>query len=210
MSNLNDIEFVNGSISNLLALYSNFERDFPQNERKSIEHLEILMSKDKYKLLLAKHRLLEEIVGYALIYIIEDPKVLWLDYMAVEDKYKNSGYGTLLFNKIIECEGEGKRGMFIEVEIPELDNIDQKRRVQFYERLGAKKLSNDYKLPTLNGGLEMNLYYKVISNEKLLPAEIIKKSITATFNYVHTDIDNRDKILKSFITTIRDEYLSMP
>lgn len=209
-SKLNDIEIVNGSISDLVILYSNFERDFPQNERKSIEHLKMLMSKKRYKLLLAQNKLFNEIVGYALIYIIDEPKVLWLDYMAIEDKYQNAGYGSLLFNKIIECEGEGKSGMFMEVEIPIDSNTTQQKRVQFYERLGAKKLSNTYKLPTLNGGLNMNLYYRAISNDKVLPTEIIKKSIASTFDYVHTDIYNRDEILKSFITTIKDEYLIMP
>lgn len=206
---LNDIEIIEGTINDLTNLYSNFERDFPQNERKSIEHLEMLMLKNQYKLLLAKHKLFDEIVGYALVYTMENPKVLWLDYMAIEDKYQNAGYGTLLFNKIIECEGDGRSGMFLEVEIPINNDKDQHRRVQFYERLGAKCLSIDYKLPTNDGGIKMNLFYKSISNDKLLPTDIIKKAIASTYNYVHTDIKDRDNIFKTFIKSISDELIDV-
>lgn len=208
LEQLNDIEIIVGTIKDLLELYSNFERDFPQNERKSIEHLEKLMLKKRYKLLLAKHKVFDEIVGYALVYIVDDPKVLWLDYMAIVDKYQKSGYGTLLFNRIIEFEGEGRSGMFLEVEIPQNNDDEQVRRVKFYERLGAKPLSADYKLPTVDGGLRMSLFYKAISNDKFLPAEIIKKSIASTYNYVHTDINDRNNIFKSFIKSISDEYIN--
>lgn len=204
---LNDIEIINGSISDLKALYSNFEKAFPKDERKSNEHLEMLMSKNHYRLLLAKHTLFDEIIGYAFIYTIEDPKMLWLDYMAIEEKYQNAGYGTLLFNKIIESEGTGKSGMFIEVEIPDGKGSNQERRMKFYERLGAKRLSNKYMLPTNEGGVDMFLYYKSMTNDTLLPTDIIKRTIGSAYNYIHTDVYNRDEIMKTFISTITDEYL---
>lgn len=204
---LNDIEIINGNISDLKSLYSNFEKAFPKDERKSNAHLEMLMSKNHYRLLLAKHKLFDEIIGYALIYTLEDPKMLWLDYMATEEKYQNAGYGTLLFNKIIECEGTGKSGIFIEVEIPDEKDHNKERRIKFYERLGAKRLGNKYKLPTNEGGLEMFLYYKPITNDSLLPSDIIKKSIGSAYNYIHTDVCSRDEIMRTFIATVKDEYL---
>ncbi len=207
---LNDILIEEGSVNDLRALYSNFERDFPRNERKSFEHLETLILKNHYKLLLARHKVFEEVVGYALVYLIEEPKLLWLDYMAVEEKYQNAGYGTLLFNKIIECNGTGRSGMFLEVEIPENNATDKIKRITFYERLHAKQLNCVYKLPTVDGGLQMYLYYKKIANETLLPAEVIKKAILSTYNYIHTDIDNRESIFQSFIGTIVDEILDLP
>lgn len=204
---LNDINIIEGNVDELRSLYTTFERDFPKNERKSFEHLEMLMLKNKYKLLLAKHKVFDEIVGYALVYITDDPKVLWLDYMAIEDKYQDAGYGTLLFNRVIASEGQGKSGMFLEVEIPGIHDKNGERRINFYERLGAKKLTVDYVLPTNDGGLKMNLFYKSITNDRILPGDITKKAISSTFNYVHTDMNNRDEIFKSFLNSIKDEYL---
>ncbi|MCH4890663.1 GNAT family N-acetyltransferase [Acidaminobacter sp. JC074] len=206
IGSLNDINILEGSINDLKMLYANFERDFPQNERKSIEHLEMLMLKNKYKLLLAKHKIFEEIVGYALVFDGSDSNALWLDYMAIEDKYQDAGYGTLLFNKIIDKEGQNKLGMFMEVEIDE-GKAEQKRRIKFYERLGAKKLNLTYNLPTPEGQLPMNLFYKPINNNQLLPGDVTKKIISESFNYIHTDIHHRDNVFKTFIHTISDEYL---
>lgn len=42
---------------------------------------------------------------------------LWLDYMAIDIKFQNAGYGTLPFNKIAESKQEGILGIFLEVEI---------------------------------------------------------------------------------------------
>ncbi len=206
---LNDIDIVDGELEDLQRLYKNFERDFPVNERKELKHLESLMLKKQYKLVLAKHKVFEEIVGYALVYKVEKNKVIWLDYMAIEEKYQDSGYGTLLFNKIIESETKGITGVFMEVEIPDENSAcfnEQKKRIQFYERLGAKKLEINYLLPTKNGGVPLFLYFKPAPNLSFLPKEQIKETIYSVFNYIHTDILERDIIFKKFINEIKDTH----
>ncbi|ERJ11912.1 GNAT family N-acetyltransferase [Haloplasma contractile] len=207
---LNDITIVKGDIEDLKRLYTNFERDFPQNERKSLEHLQMLMQKKKYKLLLAKHRVFNEVIGYALIYKVEELKILWLDYMAIDEIYQNAGYGTLLFNKILNSEKKGLVGMFLEVEIPDANNPElckeQERRIKFYERLGSKRLTINYELPTNEGGVPLHLYFKPTSNIRVLPKDQIKDVISSTFNYIHTDVKNRDAIFSRFDESISDEY----
>jgi hypothetical protein len=54
------------------------------------------------RLLLAKHKCFDEVIGYAFVFEIPGINALWLDYMAIDMKFQNVGYGTLLFNKIAE------------------------------------------------------------------------------------------------------------
>jgi hypothetical protein len=207
-SELNDIEIVEGDINNLKEIYERFESDFPAAERKDYNHLEMLMIRKKYKLLLAKHKVFNEIIGYAFVYEATS-KVLWLDYMAIDMKFQNAGYGTLLFNKIAEMKADGYLGIFLEVEIPDPNVSDERqKRVRFYERLGSKKMQFDYKLPTDHGGFPMYLYFKPNPIVHLLPKEIIKESISSAFDYIHSDIRDRDDILKTFLRSIHDEHFT--
>lgn len=207
---LNDIDIVEGDINSLNRLYKNFERDFSENERKELKHLEMLMLKNKYKLILAKHKELDIIIGYALVYTNDKNKMLWLDYIAIEEMYRNSGYGTLFFNKIIETVTENLTGIFIEIEIPSKEDKQsfkqQERRIKFYERLGAKRLKFNYVLPTNEGGSPLYLYFKPIGNLAVLPKDQIKETISSVFNYIHTDIKDKDNIFKSFVGEIEDVY----
>lgn len=207
---LNDIEIVEGTNNDLKEVYARFKKDFAADERKDYEHLEVLMAKRKYKLLMARHKVFNEIIGYAFVYKDDQHKVLWLDYMAIDNKFQNAGYGTLLFNKIAESNQEGIQGIFMEVEKPdsedELRREDQLRRIQFYERLGAQRLNFNYKLPTNNGGFPMVLYFRPSPQVKLLPKEQIKETIASAFEYIHSDVPEKDIILKSFISTVPDEY----
>jgi len=209
-SELNDIEISEGNVNDLREVYARFKKDFATNERKDYEHLEMLMVKKKYKLILAKHNVFNEIIGYAFIYEINSLKVLWLDYMAIDVKFQNAGYGTLLFNKIAESKQEGILGIFLEVEIPteEDSNIkeEQIRRIKFYERLDAHRLNFEYQLPTNNGGFPMYLYFRPSPNVKLLPKEQIKETVASAFEYIHSDVFQRDEILKAFLSTVSDEH----
>ncbi len=189
---LNDIEITEGGIAELEKIYESFKQQFPQDERKSLEHLKKLMDSNKYKLVVANHKLFDEMIGYGFVYQMNKPNVLWLDYIAIEDIFQNSGYGTLLFNNIKESYGIGKTGIFIEVEIP--NNEEQKRREVFYERLEAKKLDINYQLPTPDGKLEMNLFYRRITNDKILPGKIVKDSILNVYKNIHSDLNPKGLI----------------
>lgn len=206
---LNDIEIVEGTIDDLHEITERFETDFPSNELKSIEHIEMLMLKKKYSLLLAKHKVFDIVIGYAFVYEITNLNILWLDYMAIDAKYQNSGYGTLLFNKIPETKPELNVGIFMEIEIPSEDAqpADNRiKRMRFYQRLGAKKLGVNYFLPTNDGGYPMHLFFRPSPSLKVLPKESIKEAIISVYNYIHSDIANRDEVAKSFISSIADEY----
>jgi GNAT superfamily N-acetyltransferase len=197
---VNDIEIIEGSINDLEYVYQRFTSYFASYELKSYQHLKLLMSKKNYKLLLAKDPIIDEIVGYAFIYEFNRLQAVWLDYMAIENQFRGSGYGTLLFKKLTKWKQNGFRGIFIEVEIPEgnegVTRVNQLRRIRFYERLGAEKLPIPYQLPTDDGGLPMYLYFWKSPDVKQLSKEQIQEAIAEVFTFIHSDIKHRDDILK--------------
>ena len=101
--------------------------------------------------------------------------------------------------------------MFVEVEIPgenQATRDQQIRRVNFYERLGARRLNIPYKLPTNDGGFPMYLYFRPSSNAHRLPKEQIQAAIEEVFQFIHSDVIDKDAILNEFSTFIGDEYFN--
>ncbi|TDL61148.1 GNAT family N-acetyltransferase [Rhodococcus qingshengii] len=207
-----EIELVEGTIQDLKNVYQCFTADFASDELKSYKHLKQLMSKKNYKLLLAKDPIINQVVGYAFIYEFDWLQGIWLDYMAIDNQYRGSGYGALLFKKLTKWKQNGfGGGIFIEVEMPEekegFTRENQLRRIRFYERLGAKRLPIPYQLPTKDGGLPMYLYFWPSPDVEKLPKEQIQEAISEVFNYIHSDIKHKDYILMEFYTLIEDGLL---
>lgn len=206
-----NIEIVEGTIQDLKNVYQRFTADFASDELKSYKHLKQLMSKKNYKLLLAKDPIINQVVGYAFIYEFDRLQAIWLDYMAIDNQFRGSGYGAHLFKKLTKWKQNGfSGGIFIEVEIPEVKEgvtrENQLRRIRFYERLGAKRLPIPYQLPTNDGGLPMYLYFWPSHDVELLPKELIQDAVSEVFAYIHSDIKHKDDILMEFYTLTEDGF----
>jgi GNAT superfamily N-acetyltransferase len=202
--NVNDIKIVEGSIDDLKNIYQRFTDDFASEELKSYQHLKLLMSKRNYKLLLAIDSAIDETVGYAFIYEFDQIQAIWLDYMAIDNQFRGSGYGSLLFKKLTKWKQNGVSGIFIEVEIPEetegVTRENQLRRIHFYGRLGAKKLPIPYQLPTKEGGLPMYLYFWSSPHIERLPKGQIQEAISEVFTSIHSDIKHTDDIINKIFS----------
>ncbi len=168
------------------------KEDFPVDELKNYEHFKFLISKKKYKLLLAKHKRLNEIIGYALVYVLDDLKAIWLDYIAIDRRFRGFGYGSLFFNLLVEFKQDFCRGIFMEVEIPgnqgDQNRVIEERRINFYEKLGARKVNINYFLPTNHGGFPMFFYFKPSPDLPLLSKKQITDAISSAFDYIHSDV----------------------
>ncbi|WP_066307502.1 GNAT family N-acetyltransferase [Bacillus sp. FJAT-29814] len=200
-----ELYIVDGGMNELKNVYQLYEEDFPIEERKTYDQLEFLLSKKKYKLLVANQRSNNELVGYTFIYELEQANAIWLDYMAVNKEFRNKGYGAILLNHLAQYKQDGL-GLFFEVEIPvEGENKNnQLRRIHFYERLGAQKQDVGYEFPTNNGGFPMYLFFKPSSNHQKLPSKLIREAIAEAFEEIHTDVKNREQILDKVLSTIED------
>jgi hypothetical protein len=83
----------------------------------------------------------------------------------------------------------------------------QKRRIRFYNKLGARQLDVEYLFPVAAAPYPMLLFFRPIAKMSVLPKEGIQDMIQAAYSYIHRDVNGRDAILKSFIGTIRDNKL---
>ncbi|MCM1988196.1 GNAT family N-acetyltransferase [Oceanirhabdus seepicola] len=203
------MDIIQGSIRDLEVIYDRFEKDFPPDERKDRKQIESLMLKNKYKLIIAKHSILSEVLGYAFIYETENLGLIWIDYIAINPKFQSKGYGSLLFNKVMERSNDVK-GIIVEVERADHENLHirekQKRRIDFYKRLGARRLNIAYHLPTKDGSIPLDLYFIPKQGINYLPKDVIQNKIRSVFEFIHGDVEHRNIVLNGFINDIDDEY----
>ncbi|MFH5881190.1 GNAT family N-acetyltransferase [Liberiplasma polymorphum] len=206
-SELNDIEMIVGTVNDLADVYKSMLNNFPKHELKSQSHIEVLMHRNNYRLLLARHKVFNQIIGFAFVYENQNHDFVWLDYMAIDPLYQNAGYGTLLFNKLLNMIEEKHYGIYLEVEIPNEEDqkyIQQLSRIRFYKRLGVNILSDQYVFPNNLGGEPMYLCFKPLGNLNNLPKDQIKKAVMETFDFIHGDVEMRHEHFKRFMPAISD------
>lgn len=166
-----------------------------------------------YTLFIARHKYIDSIIGFAFVLFNNDPDFLFLDYMAIDPMFQRCGFGTILFNSIIEMQKSDSLGVLLELERPELSNnepekTNRKDRIHFYLRSGCTLLNEiDYKLPNATGeALSMELAFKPNSPITVLPAETIKSLIINVYDKIHTDVPDRHRIFQDFVSTIHDQH----
>lgn len=177
-------------------IYTWYLQDFPEKERKSRAHLEKLMKEESYRLYIAKAPEYDEIMVYAFVYEIPETGIRWLDYFAVNEKYRGEGIGSRFLKNLSTLEKS--RGMLLEVEIPgsleEQWEIQQKR-IRFYERLGAVRTPVNYLFPTTEGGFPMYLYFLPAGGQTALTLQELRLSTASALRYIHADIQGLEGIL---------------
>lgn len=210
INKMNDVVIRTGNQKDLNNIYDLMTQQFPKGEIKSKEKLADLILKGKYILYIAENPILsgrDSIIGYAFVYMINNYKSIWLDYLAINPIYQDSGYGTLLFNKIMSNAGGGDMNAFMEVEIPN-DSTDKSeagnRRIRFYEKQGARILDIDYKLPTEDGSLPLYLCFKPGRNTTIINSELLSAVIKEIMNNIHSDLQTMPKVRDSILENIKD------
>ena len=170
----------------LEGIYKDMMLQFPKEELKEFEHLKKITGKN-YKI----YQVIEnEPTGYVILFETND--FIFIDYVAVYKKFHSQGYGSKILDYLHRFSN--KRGCFLEVEKPDINNPNTLRRIKFYEKHGAKKLDLNYIYPNKEGGLPMDLYY--IPYEGKIPSkEEQKEFITMLFKTIHFDIENNAEIL---------------
>ncbi|HBE79834.1 MAG TPA: hypothetical protein DDW65_18945 [Firmicutes bacterium] len=190
-----------------------YGKQFPAEERKSMEQVETLLRRKIYTLFIARHKYIDNIIGFALVLFNNDPDFLFLDYLAIDPMFQRCGFGTIFFNSIVEMQNSSSLGILLELEKPQLATFEQETtkrtdRIQFYLRSGCTLLEGiNYKLPNANGeAIPMELAFKPNATIKVLPAETMKSLISNVYDKIHSDIQNRDRIFQDFESTIHDQY----
>ncbi len=166
-------------------VYSDMTGQFPVEELKTYEHFLKYFDNDNYCFYMADD------IGYILFANIDN--YIWVDYLAVFEKYRSMGFGSKILD-LIKKEFKNYNGIFFEVEKVDENKINTIKRKNFYIKNDVYPIDNiEYYYPNNEGGLLMDLYYHGINN-KNPDKDIIKKVIYDVFKTIHFDLDDVDKI----------------
>lgn len=187
------VEEVN--IKDFKTIYNDMTVQFPETEMKSYKKFLNLLGLESYKLFAAYSDGVP--IGYSLINIDPKNKVLWLDYIAIFKNFQSKGYGKEVFCAL-KKKFSNFKGIYLEVEKADEKNPDTKRRIKFYEKLGAQKLSCKYIYPNSDGGLEMDLYFLSINSFLPEPSQI-RDAVLEAFKTLHSDILQVDDIFQKIV-----------
>lgn len=173
--------------SDFSVIYDDMQIQFPASEMKSLEKFQSI-SGDNYYI----YNVIEKVpVGYVVIFEYLD--FIFIDYIAVYKEFHSQGFGGKILERLRELFKD-KKGCFLEVEKPDLENFNTIRRIDFYKKHGAKKLDINYLYPNKTGFLPMDLYYINYGSE---PDYCETKSfVTKLFEVVHKDISHCGQILE--------------
>ena len=125
----------------LLLWYEKFlKEDFVSDEIKPIENILTLIKNGRYEVYGVFQD--DEMIAYASFWKKENINLVLLDYLGVSKKYRNQGIGSKIL--VLIKEMLGNMHYVVEAEIPTGSSLEEdkirKRRIEFYERNGCKKV----------------------------------------------------------------------
>ena len=125
----------------LLLWYEKFlKEDFVSDEIKPIKNILMLIKNDRYEVYGVFQD--NEMIAYASFWKKENINLALLDYLGVLKKYRNQGIGSKIL--VLIKEMLGNMPYVVEAEIPTGSSLEEdkirKRRIEFYERNGCKKV----------------------------------------------------------------------
>ena len=198
-----------GGYDDLAVVYDLMRKQFPRDEIYQLRDFIQMVNKDKYKILLYRREADNQLVGYATTYSMPDCKTVWLDLFAVLPDFQSHGYGQKLFDAVYQKYCGMFDGLLLCAE--KVDENDpekaavQRRRLAFYDRVGAHILHTDFQLPVESGGFPMYLLFKPGRGVKSLSRENQIQIIQNMFEYCYGHIKHRQQLFQQCKDTMIDE-----
>jgi len=198
-----------GSTQDLPRIYEDMKQQFPPCELYQLKTIVQLINNNKYKILLFKRDEDQVLIGYALVYMIENSNVVWLDFLAVLKEYQSYGYGNALFTALWQKYCGPFDGIMFSVEyVSKTDPAlaqQQKRRLSFYENLGSHRLHAKFLLPCDDNNLPMYLYFKPRRKSFVINRSVQIQAISQMYDYCFFYLKHRNSLLPLYKQTIVDE-----
>ena len=144
-------------------VYEIMELSFPRDEFRPYDGQKALLNEDTYQIYVLMDENNDIVKG--LITVWEYDSLAFVEHLAVNPKYRNSGLGSLILKEISEYLG---KMMCLEVELPETDIAS--RRIGFYERNGYYLNEYPYIQPALADGQD-SVPLLIMTTERKLTQE---------------------------------------
>lgn len=136
-------------------LYAIYVASFPVSEQKSKEELFDMLCSLDYTFFISKTD--TKTVGFCIMFNSPQASFYLLEYMAVDNIYRNAKIGSKLFLHAIDqiTEKYGEKPCLVEIDSPQQNGPQQstsERRERFYRKLGCRKVDSfDYILAIKSG-----------------------------------------------------------
>ena len=177
----------------------------PPSEQLGDAKLKKLLKRDDYRM----YALLLDatVVATAILYLPKAQEFVLLDYMAVRVDLRGRSFGSKLFRELVKIasrESPAAGYLIFEVDDDRGDSPDvgsiNRRRIEFYHRLGAQLLSNaNYLFPSPTGpGVPMRLMVYRLRPETKLSQETVRAALENIFREIHGREKN-DALLQSIV-----------
>lgn len=199
IANSNDIHFAEA-----IQIYL---ESFPSNERQPLPVIKKRIEDGRAKLYVGFHN--KEIVCIALLYHFNKSDFVFLDYMAVAEKFRNHKIGSGFFSFLIEKVVSAEKYLLLEVEDYLYGNNTEqrKKRINFYIRNGAYILKDTpYLLPSLDNTLPTEMSLMIAPKYK--SSQLKKNEIEIIFKLLYFELygkNESDIQLHSIIKKIPDQ-----
>ncbi|MGD0710829.1 MAG: GNAT family N-acetyltransferase [Bacteroidales bacterium] len=181
---------------------------FPSNERQPLPVMKKRIEEGRSKLYVGFHR--DEIVCIAFMYHFNRSDFVFLDYMAVIERFRNHKIGSSFFSFLIGKVVSAKKYLLLEVENYLFgNNIEQrKKRINFYVRNGAYLLKGTpYVLPSLDNTIPTDMSLMIAPKYK--KDQLENKEIEIIFKLLYFELYEKTEsdtqlhaIIKSIPSTV--------
>lgn len=152
-----------------------YQYSFPSDEKRTLKKQSEVLHNNLYNLLGIYHQ--NQLMGFIATWKFKD--FIFNEHVAVEESLRGKGHGTKIMKKQLY---KNNKQIVLEVERPGV-NINAKRRIKFYEKLGFKLNTYNYVQPP---------YDKTKKPVPLFlmtyPREISKSEFVKIRNKIHTTV----------------------
>lgn len=168
----------------LYAIYSNA---IPASGQKSKPELSAMVSRPDYRFLLAQEG--PAVVGFSISFVPADEPFCLLEYMAIRERCRNRGLGRRLFQETANLVQ--KECILVEVDSdrePSADKETRKRRLNFYRRLGCRRVEGCFYILPLHGKSpppEMDLLIHTADTTATIPKVKLRQWLEVIYVHVY-------------------------
>jgi acetoin utilization deacetylase AcuC-like enzyme/GNAT superfamily N-acetyltransferase len=207
------------ALSAVLHIYQEAFAYYPQYATKIAELLKFTNEQEFDVILLVAEGRKKRIAGFTLSFLFTRQRYAYLDYILASPKRSTRGYGTALYEATCEHLLQRKcKGLFMDVPTDDetllVDKSDlavNRRRLAFYERFGARPVSNTLYEHTRNKANQGFYTYLVFDDLELgkNPSRREVRDIVSRILLAKGGIGAQDPKLKLILDSMQDDPIQL-